>query len=198
MVWGTPCSEGHSSAVLCQHLGVRRIRFRPPKRLSKSVRYFRVQNRQFDSIGRMQSHREVEGVYSGCLQGDSHSCLPLAKPCDQKFMSGCIVGKLALFDELLFPLDCDSQADGTDINTAEQPPWQDHGLLAHRAPPTLGFGFDSVPDRFHGLTLFADLEHAGSTASDSPRRNERGTAAALCDRLRITPASGGYGLSAET
>jgi len=74
----------------------------------------------------------------------------------------------------------------------------DDGLFPQREPPTLGFGLGFRPARYHGLTLFADLEHAGSTASDSPRRKKRGTAAALCDRLRIAPASGGYGLSAET
>lgn len=54
-----------------------------------------------------------------------------------------------------------------------------------------------VPVRRNGRTLLANLEHAGPTASDSPRRNKRGTAADLCDRLWNTPASGGYCVSSE-
>jgi AraC-like DNA-binding protein len=52
-----------------------------------------------------------------------------------------------------------------------------------------------------GYTSESAFSHAFKrTAGVSPKhyRNERGTAAALCDRLRITPASGGYGLSAKT
>jgi hypothetical protein len=46
-------------------------------------------------------------------------------------MSGCIVGEVALVDELVFLLDRPSQADGTDINTLEQLPCHDDGSLAH-------------------------------------------------------------------
>jgi hypothetical protein len=55
----------------------------------------------------------------------------------------------------------------------------------------------TVPVRSHGLALVADLEHAGFMPSILHGVMREGRVAVLCDRLGISPASGGYGLSAE-
>jgi len=121
----------------------------------------------------------------------------LSEPHDQGFVPNEVVWKAPLFYWSAMALNHNLQTLGTDINAAIQWCFDRYDSLAHKRPRALRCRLGFRPCPLSGRTLPADLEHAGLTASDSPRRNKRGTAADLCDRLWMTLASGGYGLSAE-
>jgi hypothetical protein len=59
-------------------------------------------------------------------------------------------------------------------------------------------GFARSERRYEARVAMVPANMQAPKASDSPRRSKRGAEANLTDRLRMTPALGGHGLSAET
>ena len=66
--------------------------------------------------------------------------------------------------------------------------------------PTVGTSVGWFVAHQNDKSVFVRIEMLNMQAQWPPalqRRHRRGTAVDLCDRLWMTPASGGYGLSAE-
>ncbi len=158
----------------------------------------RVQHRDLDALRPIQRHRQVQRVDAGRLQRYSHPRLALAQPADQGLVPAGVVVEHTLLEPLIFLMNGCGKSRRTHIDAAKYRGLHGWIRLAHDDSLKVRSVSAAAPVRVNGLALRAALEHAGSKASDSPRRKKRGAGASLRQQAQTKLASGGNGLSAET